>query len=284
MLSSWDDLRFLEALDRLGSARAAGRELGVAASTVYRRVAAVEAAVGFACLERGGGKLNAAGRELAELGRATGGALDRIARRAREQRDEVRGKITLTTIDGFAPLLVAPLAALAKSSPRLHVEVHISDAGLSLRKRQAEVGLSLLDSPPETLVGRRLFPVRWGVFARRELLADEANARWITLSGPLQRSWLGRWEAAHAPADRVAIASPSRRLLVELVAAGVGIGLVPARLAEAYPELVEIARYRASTAPLTRQAWVLTHAETQKDARVAALVRVLAGHLARRDP
>ena len=282
MLISWDDLRYLEALERLGSARAAGRELGVAASTVYRRVATLEAAVGFPCLKRGDG-LTTAGRELAELGRSTGGALNRIARRAQEDRDEVRGKVTLTTIDGFAPLLVAPLAALAATSPRLHVEVHISDGGLSLRKRQAEVGLSLLESPPGTLVGRKLFAVRWGVYAHRDLAVDEQAARWITLSAPLSVSWLGRWESEHVPADRIAIASPSRRLLVDLIVAGVGIGLMPARLAEGHPELVEITRHRASTASLTRRAWALTHAEAQKDARVVALMRALATHLARRE-
>lgn len=282
MLISWDDLRFLEALERLGSARAAGRELGVAPSTVYRRVSTLEAAVGFPCLKRGDG-LTTAGRELAELGRSTGGALDRIARRAKEDREAVRGRVTLTTIDGFAPLLVAPLAALAATSPRLQVDVHISDGGLSLRKRQAEVGLSVLETPPGTLVGRKLFPVRFGVYARRDLASDEQSARWITLGAPLQVSWLGRWESQNVPADRIAIASPSRRLLTDLIAAGVGIGLMPARLAELVPDLVEITRYRASTAALTRHAWALTHAEAQKDARVVAVMKALATHLARRE-
>jgi len=116
MISSWDDLRHLEALERLGSASAAGRELDVAPSTVYRRIAALEKAVGFTCFLRGKG-VTQAGRELARLARSTAVALTGIAQRTREQREEARGTVTLTTIDGFAPLLVAPLNALAATCP-----------------------------------------------------------------------------------------------------------------------------------------------------------------------
>jgi DNA-binding transcriptional LysR family regulator len=78
--ASWSDLRFLEALARTGSARAAGRDLGVAPSTIYRRIAALEQSVGFPCLGRGRG-ITPSGRELAELARTTGDSLQDIARR-----------------------------------------------------------------------------------------------------------------------------------------------------------------------------------------------------------
>jgi DNA-binding transcriptional LysR family regulator len=279
MLSSWDDIRFLEALERRGSARAAGRELGVAPSTIYRRIAALETAAGFACLDRGKG-ITPAGRELAELARSTGSALEGIARKARARREEVRGTVTLTTIDGFAPLLVAPLAELAKSCPHLRVHVHIAESGgLSLRKRQAEVGITVLSDPPSSLVGRKLFPVRWGVYGSRTVAASPDAARWVTLAKPHDTTWLGRWEALHVPADRVAVATHSRRLLVDLVASGAGLGLLPARLADDVPELVEIPSYRPIVAELTRPAWLLMHAEARRDARVVAVTKALVEHM-----
>ncbi|APR79630.1 Transcriptional regulator, LysR family protein [Minicystis rosea] len=278
MISSWDDLRYLEALDRLGAATAVGRELGVAPSTVYRRITALEQSVGFACLARGRG-ITAAGRELASLARSTGVALSGIARRAREQREEVRGTATITTIDGFAPLLVAPLAELAATCPHLRVDVHISDTGLSLRKHQAEIGISLLEKPHATLVGRKLFPVRFAVYGTRALAADPEEARWITLGAPLHTSWLGQWESAHVPRNRIALATASRRLVVDLVAAGAGIGLLPSRLAALHPDLVEIPSYSASTAALTRPAWILTHPDVHRDARVSVVMKLVTEHL-----
>lgn len=283
MLSSWDDLRYLEAFDRLGNARNAGRELGVAPSTVYRRIAELEAAVGFTCLTRGEG-LTPRGEELAAIGRETAGALLAVERRARDARDAVRGSVSLTTIDGFAPLLAEPLGELARSAPQLRVDVQISDLGASIRKRHAEVGLSILDRPPETLVGRRLFPVRFSVFAHRSLQNRTATARWIVVGRPLHTTWLAAWENKHVPAERVAVSTASRRLHDDLIAQGAGIGLMPVRLAEAYPELVEVTSFRAATQPLTRWAWVLTHEGFRRDPRVTAVMGALATHLAHKAP
>ncbi len=279
MLSSWDDIRFLEALDRRGSARAAGRDLGVAPSTVYRRIAALEAAAGFACLDRGRG-VTEAGRELAQLARSTGVALEGIAQRARAPAREVQGKVTLTTLDGFAPLLVAPLRQLAGAFPQLEVEVQIAEGGgPSLRKRQAELALSIMSDPPPSLVGRRLFAVRWGVYGTRVLAATPERARWVTLARPHQGTWLGRWEAAHVPADRIAMSTPSRRLLVDLVASGAGLGLLPAALVADRPDLVELPQYKPLVVDLTRMSWLLMHPEVRRDARVAAVVKVMVEHL-----
>ncbi|MCE9575955.1 MAG: LysR family transcriptional regulator [Deltaproteobacteria bacterium] len=278
MRSSLDDLRYLEAVDRLGSASAAGRDLGVAPSTVYRRIATLERDVGFACLARTRG-ITPAGRELAALARTTTVTLAEIARRARAHRDELTGTITLTTIDGFAPMLVRPIAALATTYPQLRVDVHVSDSGLSLRRQEADIGLALLASPPPVLVGRRLFPVPFGVFGTRAVTADPERARWVVLGAPSHTSWLGRWERAHVPRERIALATPSRRLLVDLIGAGVGLGLMATRLAVDRPDLIEVRSYRAAAAPLTVSAWLLTHPDRRKDARVQLVMKELARHL-----
>lgn len=279
MRPSLDDLRYLEALDRLRTATAAGRDLGVAPSTVYRRIAALEREVGFPCLARTRG-ITPAGRELAQLARTTIVTLAEIGRRARLQRESLTGTITLTTIDGFVPLLVKPLAALAARYPLLRVDVHVSEAGLSLRRQEADLGLALLDRPPPVLVGRKLFPVPFGVFGTHELAADPDRARWVVLGPPSHTSWLGRWERAHVPRDRIALATPSRRLLVDLISQGVGIGLMASRLAVDRPELVELRTYRAATAPLAVSAWLLAHPDRRRDPRIALVMKELARMLA----
>lgn len=280
MISSWDDLRHLEAFERLGSASAAGRELGVAASTVYRRIAALEASVGFACLVRGKG-ITPAGRELAELARATDVSLRGIEQRAKERHEDARGTVTLTTLDGFAPLLGPPLRELSADYPHLRVDVHISDTGLSLRKHQADIGLSLVQTPPGALIGRKLFSIRFGVYGVPALTAEPDRARWVVLGHPLEGSWLGRWEREHVPPSKIAAATASRRLLVDLVASGVGIGLLPAPLADPLSGLVELTSYRPLTAALERPAWLLFTPDLRGDARVATVVKVLARHLRR---
>lgn len=157
---------------------AAGRDLGVAPSTIYRPIAALEEAAGFACLDRGKG-ITAAGRELAELARSTGS-----------------------------------------------------------RERHAIEG-----------------------------------ARFAVRSGSRQSTASRLSSSLRSPS------SPSRRLLVELVASGAGLGLLPVKLAAGLSELVELSSYRPSCADLARPAWLFMHPEVRRDARVAAVTKVLVEHL-----
>ncbi|AKT36463.1 LysR family transcriptional regulator [Chondromyces crocatus] len=280
MISSWDDLRYLEAFERLGTAGAAGRELGVAASTIYRRVAALEQSVGFPCLVRGRG-ITPAGRELAQLARTTGNSLQSIAQRASEQRDEVRGPVVFATLDGLEPLLSAPFAELSILHPQLRVDVHITAACPSQRDPPADLALTLLRKPPPTYVGRKLLTIRFGVYGTRALASDPERARWVVLGEPLDKSWIGRWEREHVPREQVAAVTTSRRMFLDLVTAGAGVGLLPEALAENHPELVELTSYRERSADLERPAWLLVPPELRNDVRITTVVKVLSKHLRR---
>ncbi len=274
----WDDLRVLEALERLGSAASAGRELGVATSTVYRRMSALEQALGMPCLARGEGVTDIA-RELAELARGTAGRLVEIGRRAHGQRLEVEGSVTISTVDGFASLLAGPMAALASACPRLKIDLHVSNTGLSLRKRQADIALSVADRPRPKLIGRRLFQIEFGVFGTPALAAEPDSARWVVLGWPLQTTREARWERARIPAESIAVATPSRRAFVDMVVAGIGLGLLPRKLAQMHPQLVEVTSFRDDARTLTRPAWLLTHPELQDHARISVVMQTLAEHL-----
>jgi DNA-binding transcriptional LysR family regulator len=63
----WDDLRLLLAVGRRGSFLGAGRALGLATSTLSRRLTALERSVGAVLVERraDGARLTDAGRRLA---------------------------------------------------------------------------------------------------------------------------------------------------------------------------------------------------------------------------
>ncbi len=275
---SWDDLRHLEAIERLGSVAAAGRELGVAASTVYRRIDALEEALGVQCIVRGGGVTPAA-RALADLARRTGDSLVAISRQANRTHQEVHGSVTLSTIDGFAPLLAEPIAALASAYPKLEINLHISNKGLSLRKRQADIGLSAVDRPGPHLIGRRLFSIDYGVFGTARVVEAHQDARWVIMGWPMQSTREARWERARIAPESVAVATPSRRAFVDMVAAGIGLGLLPRRLAALHPQLIEVESYRPDVVDMTRTAWLLTHPELHGHARIAVVMQTLAEHL-----
>ncbi|MBV1858928.1 MAG: LysR family transcriptional regulator [Nannocystaceae bacterium] len=272
---SWDDLRHLESLDRLGSASAASRELGVAPSTIYRRITALEQAIGVVCYSPREGGVTRVGRELAELARQTRRSLSRIRQHAVETQEDIGGRLTLTTLDGFAPLLTEPLCVLTRMHPKLEIVLDVSPTGSSIRRGEADIALTSVDQPPEQLVGRRLFTAECGVYGTREHAERVEHAPWVVLGPPLSASPLGRWEREQAKSTRIAVATSSRLTLNRLVAGGVGIGAIPHLLAATHPELVEIESFREHAEALKIPAWLLTHPDLRASAAVKAVFEVV---------
>ena len=271
---SWDDLRILEVLARAGSAPAAARELGVAASTVYRRLAALESTIGGPCIVRGAHdiELTDTGRALVEAARRTGTEVARARQLARDRKQGARGRVGLTTVEAFLPLLEAPLADLAARFPELRVDLTLADSGPSVRRREVEVAIGVMARPPEGLWGKRIARIEFGVFGTAAE-ATRSPRRWIVCGPPIHHIPEARWEAEHA--DAIAVATGSRLAMFALLRRGLGVGLIPRSIAALYPELLELEEYRESARSLRRIAWLLIHPEMRADARVRALSKSL---------
>jgi molybdate transport repressor ModE-like protein len=271
---SWDDLRHLESIHRTGSVGGAARELRVSASTVYRRIAVLEAALGYACIVRGLEKtvLTEAGRALARVGERTRQSLAEATSVVRARETEISGEVSVTTVEGLAPFLVEPIAELTASHPALRVVVHLADTGPSVRLREVDVAVAIMPRPPVGCVGRKILRIPYGVFGTKEAAQRKPAPRWIVRGQRLRHSPEAAWESEHA--TDVAAASSLFTGLVELVVGGVGVGLMP-RMIAARHGLMELPKYRERTASLERMAWVLVHPEQRKTPRVAALVAAI---------
>src|SRR5829696_2050053 len=106
----WDDLRFVLAVARTGSALRAGSRLGVNQTTVLRRLDAIEAAVGAPFFER-----TRSGQTLTAIGRIVMASAERMEREAHAlgdaisaQRRTLSGSVRLTTSEGMVGHLVTP--------------------------------------------------------------------------------------------------------------------------------------------------------------------------------
>src|SRR6476620_10348512 len=95
----WNDIRFFVAVAREGSTLAAGRSLRVSQTTVARRIAALESALGLALFDK-----RQAGYALTPIGQSLLGSAEAIGDSARLFEDaasahsrEVRGTVKITT-------------------------------------------------------------------------------------------------------------------------------------------------------------------------------------------
>lgn len=267
---AWDDVRILEVVERKGGVNAAARELAVSASTVYRRLAALEAVVGQSCIVRGPGPavLTEAGLALARVGRHTRRSLGEFSAELRAKETSLAGRVSFTTVEALLPLVAGPLARLS-AQHGLEVELHLGDDGPSVRDREVDVALGIMRNPPAGCWGRKVARLPYGVFGTREAIA-RSPPRWLLRADFLRASPEAHWEREHA--GPAAARAPFTGLFALAVQGG-GLALVPRLLAAQHPELVEVEEYRTKVGALGRTLWLLTHPDQRRAPRVAALMR-----------
>ncbi|MFO0612207.1 MAG: LysR family transcriptional regulator [Polyangiaceae bacterium] len=273
----WDDVRILERVERRGSVSAAARELGLSASTVYRRLGALEAAVGQSVVLRGPGPavLTDAGRAVARVGRSTRLGLSEVAAELRSQATSVAGRVSFTTVEALAPLVAEPLAELAIQHG-LEVDLVLGDDGPSVRDREVDVALGIMKNPPPGCWGRKIGRLPYGVFATRDAI-ERKETRWVRRTDALRHTPEAQWEEEHA--GPAAARAPFTGLLA-LAAAGAGLALAPRLLAARHPSLVELTSFRPKVGALSRTLWLLTHPDQRRAPRILAVMRALSATFA----
>lgn len=271
------DLNLVLALHRAGTLAAAGERLGVNASTVFRMLQRLERGLGQVLFERSrrGYRAGELARTLAAQAEQVEAALEAARAAAQAEPGAAEGTVRITTTDTLLHGLLAPaLAGLHRAQPRLQFELHTGNELASLTRRDADIALRATARPPGHLVGRRVGPIRVAVYAARSgpLKAwDEAAAArvpWVAPDDGLPEHPSVRWRQRHFPTLVPTFRTGSVQSVAELVAQGLGIGVLPLFLAEPRCEL------RRLTEPLGEaetDLWLLTHPETRHLRRVHAV-------------
>ncbi|WP_181784577.1 LysR family transcriptional regulator [Pseudonocardia pini] len=239
-------LELLVALARLSSMRAVADELGVTTSTVSQQIAALAQEAGTALLEPVGRRvrLTPAGRRLADHGVTILAAVDA----ARLDLDPAAEPAGTVRVAGFATAirrsLLPLLASLEGTAVRMLIAEHEPAEALDLLTADA-VDLALVYDyalAPRTFDDRveatPLWTVRWGLGVPAEGAPADLPAvatvdryrshDWIVNSRNDADERVVAALAAHAGfTPRIAHRADSLDLVQDLVAAGLGVGLLP---------------------------------------------------------
>ena len=156
----WNDLRYFLAVARDGSTLAAGRALRVSQTTVARRIAALEEAVGLTLFEKrpAGYALTAAGDELLDHAEAVEAAALKFDSAAGASTRDVSGTVRLTAEEIFSVTLFAPLLReLHDLHPGIVIELDSGQALRDLGAGEADIALrSTVGDQAAGLVGRQI--------------------------------------------------------------------------------------------------------------------------------
>ncbi|MFD3430319.1 LysR family transcriptional regulator [Nocardia fluminea] len=279
---SADDLLVLLAVGRSGRYITAAEELGINHTTISRRIAALEHAMGGRVLTRvtGGWELTDLGREALAAAEAVEAAVRSLGSTAGER--TLEGVVRISATDGFSAYLAPPSAVRVQ---RRHPGVAVDIIAATRRASTQRTGLDI-----EVVVGKpqvhRAEAIELGdyclrLYASRDYLAEHGTPTTITeltrhplvyfIESILQVDDLDL-ALAFAPTLRRSVSSTNVFVHVEATRAAAGIGLLPCFMADRHPDLVRILPDEVRV-QLTY--WLVARAETLRRPEVAAVVEAL---------
>jgi DNA-binding transcriptional LysR family regulator len=276
-----DALQTVLALVRAGTLAKAGVRLGVDSSTVFRNITQLERSVGQVLFarSRSGFAATELAQQLAQHAERVEAELEAARTATHATQADIAGTVRITTTDTLLHGLLMPaLRRLAAAQPLLAFELTASNEVASLTKRDADIALRATKKPPPHLVGRNLGGIDVAVFASKklprlpEVRQDLGQADWVAPDDALPEHLSVKWRKQRYPRVAVRYQVNSIASVLEGVRAGLGVGIVPVFLAEAYRDVVAVSDVLLEC---ETQLWLLTHSESRHLRRISAVYQYL---------
>lgn len=276
----WNDLRHFLAVAREGSTLAAARTLRVSQSTVHRRLAALERQLGCRLAERHptGYRLTVLGQQLqrfAEHMEEDAAALQRhVAASNKEMAGSIR--VTCSTAVGHRLMKSGLLDRFTTRYPRLKVELLMTERLLSMSKGEAEVAIRGGEPTDESLVGKKIADVAWGIYATHAYVArhgapkspEDINRHClIGFTDGIANHKAARWLRAVAPRARICGESGNIPSVLLALKSGAGLAPLPAPVGDNDDELECVL---GPIPELSYPMYLLTHRDLRREPRVSA--------------
>ncbi len=278
---NWNDLRYLLAIKRGQTLAAAARQIGVDDTTVSRRLAALQSAMGASLFQRqGDGKLalTPGGQAVAHHAEVMEQQFDLIGDALHSDLGSLSGSVRLTSVPILVNhLLVPKVGPLLEKHPELHLELIPESRDLSLTHREADLALRL--ARPKTggtnVKARRIGRLSYSVYASRAIpAADAARLPWISYDDTMAHLPQAQW-MARAVKGRTGVFSPLKvqdvETALEAVLAGLGKSLLPSGIANRDRRLRSL-QIDAGQTPLSREMWLLAHRDQLELGRIKAVI------------
>lgn len=273
----WDDLSVLLALARESTLTSASTELGINHTTVARRLAAAEEAMGARLFDRTpeGYVPTAAGEEVLAVAMRVEEEILSLDRVVLGRDTRLSGPLRVTTLDFLVSEHIDAFASFTKRYPNVELELSVDNTALNLTRREADVALRVSTKPAEHLFGKRVGILEYALYGTREIV-DEVGADapyseypWLMWDERLGARMTERWMKRHAKGARIACRVDTASAMIAAVRAGIGVQFILCSAGDADPNLVRI---RDIEPGFSMGLWLLTHPDLRNTARVRAFM------------
>lgn len=270
----WDDLPVFLAALRGGSLASAGARLTIDASTVSRRLGALERDLDVRLFDRTPAGLSPtdAALRLLPLAEQAEAAVDQLQREGQALEQEIEGEVRIACPDGvateFMPLV---LVRLKERHPALVPTLICGIAYVDLNRREADLALRTSNPRGDDLVTVKLAETKVGVFGTQALVdrwrgAELAEVPFITWDA----GWAHLEDARFLASIGANVVLRANSLPAHLAAARAGLGFV-VNVAESSAGLVPLVDDLGVTGAL----WLTAHHTMRRVPRVNAVWTVV---------
>ena len=282
-MQNWDDLRLFLVVAREQSLSGAGKVLRLDPATVGRRMARLEKALQVVLFVKSpqGYGLTQAGEQLLERAGAVEQAMRGAAVGDIVQSETLNGQIRLGAPDGCANFLLPQVcASIVRDNPQLDLQIVALPRVFNLTRREADMAIGVSAPTAGRLMVRQVTEYRLHLAASKAYLAqngtlvecdDLKNHRIV---GYIQDMIFDREldYLADLAAGRVALASNSVSVQVNMLRQGGGVGVVHDF---SLPFAPELRRVLVDDVSLTRAFYLIRHADDARNQRLARFADAL---------
>lgn len=280
---NWDDLKLLIAVARHASLQEAGRTLGLATTTLSRRLAGLERAVGAQLIHRShaGTRLTPAGQRLLDAITPLSLALQASLRDSAGADAAMAGPLRLALVEGLLPRVMEAIQSFRCQHPGVSFELDGGFRSVDMSRGEADLALRTLRPASEGLVLRRVGRIAYGVYRsstgpqpRGALAAQLARSEGVLLGGEQLGLKESRW--LRAQVRGIALQTPTLESLVDAVRRGIGVGVLPDALAAGDAGLRRLGDCEAVP---HKTLWLVMNRRSAQLARVRAFADHVSAHL-----
>ena len=265
---NWDDLRLVLSVVQHESISKAAKALGVANTTVLRRITAFETEAGVQIFEKTskGYIVNHDQQGVIDLllkaGEAVKLAENHLSQRGRAHQSSVRITSTDTMCQFVLPKIVSKISSV---HPEMTFSLLSSNTHLNLGHGAADLTVRIAERLPDDLLGEKVAHLGMAVYSTLK-----APDKFLDFAGPLTRSEPARW--LRNQSFETSGFADSFLVLKEMVASGMGNAILPSFLGDADQRLNRI----SGPKPVVKvPIWVASHhdlGDSQKSNQAKKLV------------
>ena len=280
----WNDLQYFLAVARARTLAAAGRQLGVDATTVGRRIERLSASLNSDLFEIGpaGHSLTQAGERLLAYAEDMERAALLAGSALGGERARFAGKVRISLAEGLATWIIGPaVGTLNARHPEIALDMVTGNGFLNLSRREADMAVMLARPTRGPLHVRKLSDYGLGLYGARDYVRTQGAPENIA---ELRAHRLIGYTPDFIFADELrylrevddrlepSLTSSSINLQHRMIHSGAGLGILPHFMGQQDDQLVPLL---PDAIEIRRSLWLVVHDDMRRIARVEAVMEWL---------